>query len=102
MANYANLSSKRDAKGNGKVGASGPPPAPIPVPVPVPVSSTGMVFSAALSAGTAPAAGGIPLVGKSVPPATGTEVAPVQPKRCRLTKQGTFLLFVCDLQEFAG
>ena len=88
MANYDNGSSKRDAKGKGKVGASGLTPAPVPVlvPIPVPVRSSGMVTSVALSAGTTPSAGGILPAGKSVPPAARTEVAPVQPKCCRLTK----------------
>jgi hypothetical protein len=88
MANYANRSSKRDAKGKGKVSDSGPPLAPVPVPVPVPVSSTEIVTSAALSAGTAPSAGGILQAAKSLPSVAGIEVAPTHPKRHRLMKQG--------------
>jgi hypothetical protein len=86
MANYANRSSKRDAKGKGKVGASGPPPAPVPIPASVPNSSAEMVVSAAASAGIVPSAGGMPLTWKSVSSTAGTEVAPVQPKLRRLTK----------------
>jgi hypothetical protein len=76
MANYTNRSSKHDAKGKGKVGASGLPPVPVPVPVPVLVSFTGMVSLAALSAETTPSASEIPSAGKSVPSTVGTEVTP--------------------------
>jgi hypothetical protein len=97
MANYANRSSKCDAKGKGKVGASGPPPAPILIPVPISVSSAGMVVSATAPAGIAASSGGVPLARKSVPPSSGTKVAPVPPKRRRLTKHGKFLFFIDTL-----
>jgi hypothetical protein len=100
MANYANRSSKRDAKGKGKVGVSGPPLAPVPVPIPIPVSSAGMVVSATVPARTVPSAGEIPSAGKSVPSVVGTEVTPVQPKHHCLTKHGMFLFLVGDLQRF--
>jgi hypothetical protein len=88
MTNYANRSSKCDAKGKRKVGASGPPPAPIPVPAPIPAGSVGMTVAAAANVGVAPSVGGFPPIGKSVPSSTGTEVAIVPPKRRRITKQG--------------
>jgi hypothetical protein len=102
MANYANRSSKHDAKGKWKVGASGPPPAPVPVPVPVPISSTGMVTSAALSVGAATSASGTIPAAKSLLSAAGTEVVPTQPKCRCLTKQSMLrskLLNMLTLQE---
>jgi hypothetical protein len=80
MANYANRSQKRDAKGKGKVGSSGPPLALKSV----------MVVSAAAPVGVAASSGGVPPNGKSVPPYSGTEVAAVPPKRRRITKLGIF------------
>jgi hypothetical protein len=97
MANYANRSSKRDAKGKGKVGSLGPPPTLVPVPSPVLASFAGMVVSAAAPTEIVSLASGMPPTGKSVPFVAGTEVAPVQPKRRRLTKQAMFLIFACDL-----
>jgi hypothetical protein len=90
MASYANRSSKRDAKGKGKVGTSAPTPAPILASVPVLISSAKTAASPIPFAGTIAVVGGISSVGKSVPPTSRTKVAPVQPKRRRLTKQGIF------------
>jgi hypothetical protein len=91
MANYAIRSQKRDAKGKGKFGTSGPPPSPAPVPAPIPVVPTGIRISDAV-----PAKGASP-VKKFVPPSSGAEVANVQPKRRRLTKSGMLLSFgICS------
>jgi hypothetical protein len=96
MANYANRSQKRDAKGKGKVGTSGPPPAPIPVPGSISVSSTRINVSAAALVGPAASSGGNSPAGKSAPPSTGIEVAPVPPKRRGIPQKG-MLLFSCSI-----
>ena len=91
MANYAIRSQKRDAKGKGKVGTSGPPPSPAPVSASIPVGPTGIRISDAV-----PTRGASP-VKKSVPHSSGAEVAYVQPKRRRLTKSGMLISFgVCS------
>ena len=71
MANYAIRSQKRDAKGKGKVGISGPPHSPAPVLAPIPVVPTGINIS-----DVAPA-GGASFAKRSVPPPSGAEVANV-------------------------
>ena len=75
MANYAIRSQKRDAKGKGKVGTSGPPPSPAPVLASIPVVLTGIRISDVV-----PARGASP-VKKSVPPSSGAEAANVQPNQ---------------------
>ena len=86
MANYAIRSQKRDVKGKGKVGTSGPPPSPAPVPAPIPVVSTRIRIS-----DVAPTRGASPAK-RSVPPSSATEVATSNPKRRRTTKSD--MLFI--------